>query len=82
MLGTSKNLSKPSLNYMLDAQKLPSQTLEALFAFWQQYAGAQKVFTLWTTLVFTDVNRSLLQCSDQTLKMEAAMSSETPLTTI
>jgi hypothetical protein len=25
---------------MLDAQKLPSQTLEALLAFWQQLAGA------------------------------------------
>jgi hypothetical protein len=25
---------------MLDAQKLPSQTLEALPAFWQQHAGA------------------------------------------
>jgi hypothetical protein len=25
---------------MLDAQKLPSQTLEALLAFWQQHAGA------------------------------------------
>jgi hypothetical protein len=24
---------------MLDAQKLPSQTLEALLAFWQQHAG-------------------------------------------
>jgi hypothetical protein len=30
----------PSLDYMLDAQKLPSQTLEALLAFWQQRAGA------------------------------------------
>jgi hypothetical protein len=26
---------------MLDAQKLPSQTLEALLSFWQQHAGAQ-----------------------------------------
>jgi hypothetical protein len=30
----------PSLDYMLDSQKLPSQTLEALLAFWQQRAGA------------------------------------------
>jgi hypothetical protein len=29
-----------SLDYMLDAQTLPSQTLEALLAFWQQHAGA------------------------------------------
>jgi hypothetical protein len=25
---------------MLDAQNLPSQTLQALLAFWQQHAGA------------------------------------------
>jgi hypothetical protein len=30
----------PSLDYMLDAQKLPSETLEALLAFWQQHADA------------------------------------------
>jgi hypothetical protein len=40
MLGTSENHWQPSLGYMLDAQKLPSQTLEALLAFWQQHAGA------------------------------------------
>jgi hypothetical protein len=46
---------------MLDAQKLPSRTLEALLAFWQQHAGAHcragtsrrmtTVFTFWMTLV-------------------------------
>jgi hypothetical protein len=30
----------PSLDYIVDAQKLPSQTLEALLVFWQQRAGA------------------------------------------
>jgi hypothetical protein len=30
----------PSLDYMLDAQKLTRQTLEALLAFWQQHEGA------------------------------------------
>jgi hypothetical protein len=39
-LGTSENHLGPSLVYMLDAQKLPSQTLEALLAFWQQHASA------------------------------------------
>jgi len=67
---------------MLDAQKLPSQILETLLAFWQQYADAQKVFTVWTTLVFSDVNRSSLQCSAQTLKVETTVSSETLLATI
>jgi hypothetical protein len=36
----SENHLGPSLDYMLDAQKLPSQTLDALLAFWQQRAGA------------------------------------------
>jgi hypothetical protein len=40
ILGTSENHLGPSLDYMLHAQKLPSQTLEALLAFWQQHAGA------------------------------------------
>jgi hypothetical protein len=39
MLGTSENHVGPSLDSMLDAQKLPSQTLEELLAFWQQHAG-------------------------------------------
>jgi hypothetical protein len=39
-LETSENHLGPSLDYMLDAQKLPSQTLEALLVFWQQRAGA------------------------------------------
>jgi hypothetical protein len=36
---------------MLDAQKLLSQNLEALLAFWQQHAAAQTDPTFWTTLV-------------------------------
>jgi hypothetical protein len=36
---------------MLDAQKLPSQTLEALLAFWQQQVGVRTVFTFWTTSI-------------------------------
>jgi hypothetical protein len=40
ILGTSENHLEPSLDYMLDGQKLSSQTLEALLAFWQQRAGA------------------------------------------
>jgi hypothetical protein len=32
ILGTSENHLGPSLDYMLDAKKLPSQTLEALFS--------------------------------------------------
>lgn len=67
---------------MLDAQKLPNQILETMLVFWQQYEGARKVFSVWTILVFSDVNRSLLQCSAQTLKMETPVSSETPLTTV
>jgi hypothetical protein len=51
MLRTSENHLGPSLDFMLDAQKLPSRTLESLRAFWQQHAGAQTVFTFWTTLV-------------------------------
>jgi hypothetical protein len=34
---------------MLDAQKLPSRSPEALLAFWQQRVGVRKVFTFWTT---------------------------------
>jgi hypothetical protein len=51
MLSTSENPLGPSLDSMLDVQKLPSQTLEVLLAFWQQYAGAQTVFTFWTSLL-------------------------------
>jgi hypothetical protein len=40
MLGTSENHLGPSLDYMLDAQKLHSQTLKELLAFWQQHVGA------------------------------------------
>jgi hypothetical protein len=40
MLGTSENHLGPSMDYMLDAQKFSSQTLEELLAFWQQHAGA------------------------------------------
>jgi hypothetical protein len=36
---------------MLDAQKRPTHNSEALLAFWQQHAAAQKVLTFWTTLV-------------------------------
>jgi hypothetical protein len=38
--GNNQNHLWPSLDYMLNAQKLPSQTLEALLAFCQQHAGA------------------------------------------
>jgi hypothetical protein len=51
MLRTSENHLGASLDSVLDAQKLPSQILEALLALWQQHAGTQTVFTFWTTLV-------------------------------
>jgi hypothetical protein len=38
-LGTSENHFGPSLDFMLDAQKLPSQALEALLAFCQAACG-------------------------------------------
>jgi hypothetical protein len=44
MLETSKNHLGPSLDYMLDNQKLPTQILEASFAFRQKHAGAQTVY--------------------------------------
>ena len=52
MLGISENHLGPSLNYMLDAQKSPTQTLEASFAFRRQRARSQAVFTFWKTLVY------------------------------
>jgi hypothetical protein len=41
----------PSVDYMLDAQELSSQTLEALLAFWQQRVGVPTVFTFRTTSI-------------------------------
>jgi hypothetical protein len=51
MLRTSEKHLGPSLDSVLDAQKLPNQTLEELLAFWQQHEGKQTVFTFWTSLV-------------------------------
>jgi hypothetical protein len=49
---------------MLDAHKLPRQTLEALLSFWQQHARAQTGLYKIKLYVITPLNAAL--CSNET----------------
>jgi hypothetical protein len=57
MLGTSENHLGPSLNNMLDVQKLPRQTPEAQLALWRQHASTRtaQLFTYTVDHMYTQL---------------------------